>query len=72
MGIYQAVQNMSSSHIQCGVCYSMPDTIKEKFKYLIAYKTNTTGAGRSYWAEAAKELGLVDTDLGIRFIHDIL
>lgn len=71
LGIYQAAQNMSTAHIQCGLCPEMPNYIKEHFKVLIATKSFTTGAGRPYWATSAKNMGLVDTSIGIRFKDDI-
>lgn len=70
-GIYQAAQNMSTTHMQCGLCSEMPDAIKKEFARLLATKNSTSGAGRPYWAESAKKLGLVDTEEGIRFLQDI-
>lgn len=74
LGIYQAAQNMSTSHIQCGLCSEMPATIKLEFVRLLEEKGQNchTGAGRPYWTKTATELGLVDTDeAGIRFIRDL-
>ena len=71
IGLYQAAQNMSTTHMQCGLCPEMPTEIKEKFAQLISTKLASSGAGRKYWARAAKKLGLVDTDNGIRFIRDL-
>ena len=71
MGLYQAAQNMSTAHIQCGLCPEMPEYIKEHFKGLIATKSFTSGAGRPYWAKSAKNMGLVNTEDGIRFIRDL-
>ena len=71
MGLYQAAQNMSTSHIQCGLCPEMPEFIKETFKGLIAIKSYSSGAGRPYWSKTAKDMGLVNTADGIRFIRDI-
>jgi hypothetical protein len=71
LGIYQAAQNMSTAHIQCGLCTEMPEQLKEQFKHSIAMKSSGNGAGRPYWAQSAKEMGLVDTEDGIRFILDI-
>lgn len=65
MGIYQAAQNMSATHIQCGRCPPMPNAIKEHFKCLIATKSSSNGAGRTYWAEKVREMGLIDTEHGI-------
>ena len=67
MGLYQAAQNMSTSHLQSGACQSMPAEVKEKFVALSTVKAGSSGAGRPYWAQAAQKLGLVDTEDGIRF-----
>ena len=65
VGIYQAAQNMSTTHIQCGRCPHMPNAIKEHFKSLIATKASSNGAGRTYWAEKGRAIGLIDTERGI-------
>ena len=67
MGIYQAAQNMSTTHIQCGLCSEMPEKIKRQFANLIASKNASSGAGRKHWAKSARSLGLVDTEDGIIF-----
>jgi len=69
-GLYQAAQNMSTTHMRCGLCTEMPSAVKQQFALLIASKTSS-GAGRPYWAKSAEKLGLVDTEDGIRFIHDL-
>jgi hypothetical protein len=71
LGLYQAAQNMSTTHMQCGLCSEMPESIKAQFAHLIATKVASSGAGRPYWAESAKKLGLVDTEDGIQFIRDL-
>jgi hypothetical protein len=74
LGIYQAAQNMCTTHIQCGLCLEMPESIKLEFVRLLVEKGQNchTGAGRPYWAKSATELGLVDTeDMGVRFIRDL-
>jgi hypothetical protein len=68
-GIYQAAQNMSTTHLQCGLCSEMPDAIKNEFARLLATKVARPGAGRLYWAESARKLQLVDSDAGIRFVN---
>jgi hypothetical protein len=71
LGLYQAAQNMSTTHMQCGLCSEMPNELKQQFAHLISTKAASSGAGRPYWARAAKKLGLVDdADNGIRFIRD--
>jgi hypothetical protein len=72
LGIYQAAQNMCSTHIQCGLCSEMPEELKREFARLLSSKVASSGAGRPYWAQSAKQLGLVDTeDGGIRFIRSL-
>jgi hypothetical protein len=71
VGLYQAAQNMSSNHIQCGLCPEMPQSLKDKFTELFPTKAQSSGAGRSYWAESAKQMGMMDTDQGIRFVRDM-
>jgi hypothetical protein len=73
LGIYQAAQNMSTAHIQCGLCTEMPEAIKLKFMDIMSTKNPScsSGAGRPYWAQSATQLGLVDTEEGIRFIRDL-
>jgi hypothetical protein len=63
-GIYQAAQNMSNTHIQCGLCDSMPDSIIQQFAYLMNTRHGAAnhGAGRLYWAKSASCFGLVDTE----------
>ena len=71
MGIYQAAQNMSSTHLQCGLCTYTPDRIKDEFATIMADRQrNENGAGRPYWAESATQSGLIDTEeQGIRFVQ---
>jgi hypothetical protein len=70
LGIYQAAQNMSNAHIQCGLCECMPNGVRLQFIYMMENRLGATnhGAGRSYWSKSASLLGLVDTENhGIRF-----
>jgi hypothetical protein len=70
VGLYQAAQNMRAIHLQCGVCTLMPDAVNRQFVEVMSTDKHVgAGAGRHYWAEAAKKLGLVDTDEGIRFLQ---
>jgi hypothetical protein len=67
LGLYQASQNMSATHMQCGLCNEMPFTIKHTFAMLMSTKSSCSGTGKHYWAQTAKTIGLVDTEEGIRF-----
>lgn len=70
LGLYQAAQNMCTTHMQCGLCTEMPVAIKQQFSQLLNNKSSSSGAGRPYWAKTAAKLGLVDTEEGIRFNRD--
>jgi hypothetical protein len=67
MGIYQAAQNMCTTHLQCGLCPEMPESIKTEFAQLIGTKTakSSSAGGRAYWGRCAQQMGLVDTEQGI-------
>lgn len=71
MGIYQAAQNMSVEHLQSGICTEMPPDVRDRFLTFGLTKPGASVAGKRYWADAAKEIGLVDTDNGIRFAKDV-
>jgi hypothetical protein len=81
LGLYQAAQNMSTTHIQSGVCDFIPENIKLQFSLISDHRqrqcessssNSNHGAGRPYWAECATRLGLVDTEHhGIRFIRNL-
>jgi hypothetical protein len=47
LGLYQAAQNMSSNHIQCGLCPEMPQSLKDKFTELFPTKIQSSGVGQS-------------------------
>jgi hypothetical protein len=70
-GLYQAAQNMNTTHIQCGLCQAMPESAKTQCSHALAAKGGSSGAGRKYWAQSAAEMGLVDTEKGIFFLDDL-
>jgi hypothetical protein len=67
LGLYQAAQNMRVSHLQCGLCPEMPQSIKTLFAQLLETKTATlnSAGGRNYWAQCTLQKGLMDTEMGI-------
>lgn len=67
LGLYQAAQNMASCHL-CDSCPKIPQELKDELNILRARKS-TIGGGKQYWADAAKEIQLVDSDDRIRFDH---
>jgi hypothetical protein len=71
LGLYQAAQNMGSSHFCGESCDEMSQELKEKFDEVLTSKS-TVGSGKQYWAKAAGRLGLLDTEQGIRFIRDVI
>lgn len=71
VGLYQAAQNMGSSHFHGQSCSEMDDALKQQFVEVLACKS-TVGSGKQYWAKAAKKLGLMDTEEGIRFVRDLI
>jgi hypothetical protein len=73
MGLYQGAQNMSSTHLQCGLCPEMPQSTKTAFAQLLGTKTAGTSSagGRAYWARCALQMGLVDTEQGIFTVDTI-
>ena len=70
LGMYQAAQNMNLTHFQTGVCGNLPNETKETFTTVLTKKNFSSGVGRSYWADSAKQIGLIDTEQGIFFITD--
>jgi hypothetical protein len=71
MGIYQASQNMTSTHFIQDNCNEFPPEIKSSLVWRMSCKS-TAGYGREFWANAAHYLGHLDTDLGIRFMRDLV
>ena len=63
-GIYQAAQNMASSHL-CESCQSIDPGLKAKLKAL-RERRDTASGGKQYWADGARVLGLVETEDGLR------
>jgi hypothetical protein len=73
MGFYQASQNMCTTHLQCGLCPEMPESIKTEFAQLIGTKTaaSSSAGGRAYLGRCAQEMGLVDTEHGVFVVGTI-
>ncbi len=72
MGLYQAAQNLSVEHLQSGLCPELPPDVKERFLCIASgIKSVASCAGKKYWAEAGRMLGLIDTEDGIRFAEDV-
>ena len=58
VGIYQAGQNMGSSHL-CESCEYIPLPLKQQLRAL--RERATASGGKRYWAEAARAMGIDET-----------
>jgi hypothetical protein len=63
-GIYQAAQNMASSHLS-DCCSQIPADVKQKLLDL-RHRRDTAIGGKKYWAEAGSVSGLYETEEGLR------
>lgn len=63
-GVYQAAQNMASSHL-CESCQCIDDLLKVALKNL-RERRDTASGGKQYWADGARALGLYEADDGLR------
>jgi hypothetical protein len=63
-GVYQAAQNMASSHL-CESCQCIDDPLKMDLKTL-RERRDTASGGKQYWADGARALGLYEADDGLR------
>lgn len=63
-GVYQAAQNMASSHL-CESCHHIPDSLKERLRSL-RVRRDTAGGGKKYWADGCRALGLYEVPAGIK------
>jgi hypothetical protein len=67
-GVYQAAQNMASSHL-CESCQCIDDPLKMDLKTL-RERRDTASGGKQYWADGARALGLYEADDGLRLNRD--
>jgi hypothetical protein len=63
-GMYQAAQNMASSHLSDS-CSQIPPGIKQRLRDL-RHRRDTASGGKKYWAEAGRARGLYETEEGLR------
>jgi hypothetical protein len=68
--IYQAAQNMASSHFTQDNCSEISSETRLKLLECSLGCKSAVGLGKYYWADLARSQGLFDTDHGIRFIRD--
>ncbi len=62
--IYQAAQNMASSHLSDS-CSHIPANVKQKLLEL-RHRRDTASGGKKYWGEAGRARGLYETADGLR------
>jgi hypothetical protein len=62
--IYQTVADMQRFHFEA--CTGIPESMKTIYRNLKTTRPRGQGSPQSYWAKSARELGLVDTNEGIR------
>ena len=68
MSIYQSAQNMANHHYnQESGCPNASDEVNEALRLARRDKSVVYGGGQQYWARAAAESGLVETDQGLAF-----
>jgi len=63
-GIYQAAQNMASTHLS-DACQCIDDRLKVTLMTL-RQRRDTASGGKQYWADGAKAIGLYETEDGLR------
>eukprot|EP00547_Thalassionema_nitzschioides_P004995 CAMPEP_0194204462 /NCGR_PEP_ID=MMETSP0156-20130528/3977_1 /TAXON_ID=33649 /ORGANISM="Thalassionema nitzschioides, Strain L26-B" /LENGTH=687 /DNA_ID=CAMNT_0038930485 /DNA_START=53 /DNA_END=2116 /DNA_ORIENTATION=+ len=66
-GVYQAAQNMASSHL-CESCQCIDNQLKQELKTL-RERRDTASGGKQYWADGARALGLVEAEDGLRITN---
>jgi len=64
-GLYQAAQNMASSHL-CEHCQHVPASIRAELLKLKDRKSSA-GGGKKYWADGVRVLGVFEDEDGLRF-----
>lgn len=64
--IYQSCQNMGVNHFN-GRCPNIPATISINLDRLKNSKSILHGGGKKYWAEKAKDAGIVEVENGLEF-----
>jgi hypothetical protein len=64
-GLYQAAQNMASSHL-CEHCQHVPPDIRSELLKLRDRKSSA-GGGKKYWADGVRVLGVFEDNDGLRF-----
>jgi len=64
-GVYQAAQNMATSHL-IQACPTIPPALKRDLQKLREQRSNASG-GKKYWADSTKAHSVVETEHGLQF-----
>ena len=64
-GLYQAAQNMASSHL-CNHCQLIPDNLRQEL-VILRDRKSLAGGGKQYWADGVAALGVVEGDWFLHF-----
>ena len=64
-GLYQAAQNMASSHL-CNHCQLIPDALRQEL-VILRDRKSLAGGGKQYWADGVAALGVVEGDWFLHF-----
>lgn len=67
-GIYQAAQNMATTHL-AESCHLVPDTVKTELVRLRGRRDLASG-GKQYWADGCGAMGIIETPEGMRMKDD--
>jgi hypothetical protein len=62
LGIYQAAQNLATSHL-CEHCNKIPNELKNDLR-LLRERKSPAGGGKQYWGDGARALGVRENEEG--------
>ena len=63
--IYQTVADMCRFHFK--TCPAIPDIIQQEYSNTKTTRPRGVGSPQAYWIDSARDLGLIDSDKGIRY-----
>ena len=66
-GIYQTAQNMNKYHFFAS-CPTFSETFNSQFNDALSGRSSD-GGGKAYWGVTAENMGLIETNGGLRFKH---
>jgi hypothetical protein len=65
-GLYQASQNMAINHFSNN-CQSIPEPLRQRLLQLKERKSTVLGGGKTFWANCAKVIGVIEQGDQLRF-----